>query len=108
VFSARAATTLYETAHTRGMRWLWVGAFSCCSAWSLLYAVAYMRMFTREDPRLEASAWIEKNIPAGTAGGVAKSFFWTPPALRAYNTVYHVIDPAVGNPPFAEQAHILD
>ncbi|MCD6218863.1 hypothetical protein J7K43_00585, partial [Candidatus Calescamantes bacterium] len=51
--------------------------------YTFLYTFAYDTLYTREDPRTQASQWIEKNIPPHTRIGVLwKPYFYTPPIIN--------------------------
>ncbi len=107
VFAARSAGVAMRGIRTTRTAMIWVAASAIAVTWPLVYSAAYMRLFWDKDARVEASEWLSNHVPAGAPVGIAKSFYWTPPALRAYATAYRVFDPSVGDPPFSEQARLL-
>ncbi len=60
-------------------------------AYTVAYSIAYWRLFLLKNTRVEASEWIEKNIPQGDVVAIARSYFWTPPILRQYNPPYKLL-----------------
>lgn len=59
--------------------------------YSLAYSMAMLDLFMARNVRLEASDWIESNIPKGAAVAIGKSHFWTPPVLRQPNPPYKLM-----------------
>ncbi len=51
--------------------------------YTFLYILSYDTLYLREDPRTQASHWIEKNIPPGRKIGVLEQpYFYTPPLVN--------------------------
>lgn len=106
LISARGFTLLFQRIPAEGKK-LCLGAFAFSVLWSLVYTVSYTRLFWEKDTRQQASEWITENIKPGTSIGIAKSFSWTPPVLRRYESPYIVDEIARGEPPYDEKASRL-
>lgn len=61
-------------------------------------SVSAVSLFWKKDPRVRASEWIETHVSTGTDIGILKSFYWTPPVLRARPSPYGVLDPSNDDP----------
>jgi hypothetical protein len=67
-----------------------VGMLLGVIGYTFVYTEAYLKLYQSKNVRVLASAWIEKNIPAGSAIAIARSYYWTPPILRQYHPPYRL------------------
>lgn len=90
LLTAKAATELFGMAGAVGRKAL--AALGCLLAvHAFVYTAAYVSLFTGQDTREEASAWITANIPKGGVIGLTKKYFWTPPVLRGAASGYDTL-----------------
>ena len=65
-------------------RWRWAGYGVCVSVllYTGVYGVAFARLYSREDSRIEAARWIASSVPEGSLIGVERGGFSMRPLIR--------------------------
>jgi hypothetical protein len=68
------------------MRWGWILACTGVIGYTMIYAIAFERLFLPLDPRTETVEWFFKNAPAGTKIGFATvPWFYSPSLAPSIN-----------------------
>jgi 4-amino-4-deoxy-L-arabinose transferase-like glycosyltransferase len=66
LLGARLAAELYEIVKTRALRFLLTAGVILVGALSVFYTLAYLNIYKQDDVRIQASRWIQENIPRGS------------------------------------------
>lgn len=72
-------------------RWVGLSVMLFTFMHTIIYSLAYLRLFWGLNVREEASEWIEKNIPLKKSIGIARSYYWTSGILRQYQPPYRLL-----------------
>jgi len=79
LLGARFLAELYGAARGRAARLAVIVLLATVGLTSILYSVAYLNVYRREDVRIQASKWIHENIPRGST--VLINISYTTPLL---------------------------
>ena len=87
-----ALLAAYGLAKLRGLRWMRIpslGVLALVTCYAFLFSLAYVQAFASVDPRIQASQWIERRIPAGTRIAIGTTHYLDVPQLAnfGYSTV---------------------
>jgi hypothetical protein len=62
-----------------------IACFLFFAAITTLFTVAYLQLFTREDPRSQVPRWLHMDNPPGASVGLAELPWFYTPAITPYN-----------------------
>lgn len=62
-----------------------------CLSIQMIEGAALARLFSLPNTREKASEWLLKNIRPGAEIGIIRSYYWTVPILRTYESPYKII-----------------
>jgi 4-amino-4-deoxy-L-arabinose transferase-like glycosyltransferase len=65
LLGARLAVELYGIVKTRALRIIFLAGITAVGALAVLYTLAYLNIYRQADVRVQASRWIQENIPRG-------------------------------------------